>query len=148
MANCRQVFVIILATPRHQVGLPLAWQSPPSVSPKRLGASLNIPSTSDFALAGKPSPGDHDRAETSRTPAKAKPQRKTPKRQNLHERRTAGLGAATRRALAWVRRKTTDSWRDCWRSPANARLGRRASEVLSCTFSIQMVDKMQTNSQF
>ena len=129
---------------RHQVGLPLAWQSPPSVSPKRLGASLNTPSTSDFALAGKLFPGDSNRSESSRTPAKAKPQRKTPKRQNLRERRTASLGVATRRALAWVRRKMTDSWRDCWRSPANARLGRRASEVLNCTFSIQMVGKMQT----
>ena len=144
MANCRPVFVIILAVPRHQAGQPPAWQSPPPVSPKRLDTPLNTPSTSDFALAGKPSPGDHDRSESSQTPAKAKPQRKTPKRQNLHERRTAGLGAATRRALAWVRRKATDFRRDCWRSPANARPGRRASEVLSYTFSIQMVGKMQT----
>ena len=144
MANCRPVFVIILAVPRHQAGQPPAWQSLPSVSPKRLGTPLNTPSTNDFALAGKPSPGDHDRSESSQTPAKAKPQCKTPKRQNLHERRTAGLGAATRRALAWVRHKATDSWRDCWRSPANAQPSRRALEVLSYTFSIQMVGKMQT----
>ena len=119
-------------------------KSLPSVSPKRLGIPLNTPSTSDFALAGKPSPGNHDRSESSQTPAKAKPQHKTPKRQNLHERRTASLGAATRRALAWVRHKATDFRRDCWRSPANARSDQRASEVLSCTFSIQMVGKMQT----
>jgi len=80
LANCRPVFVIILAVPRHQVGLSLARQSPSSTG---LDTSLNTPSTSDFALAGKPSPGDHDRGENSRTPAKAKPQRKTPRRQNL-----------------------------------------------------------------
>ncbi|WP_311143336.1 hypothetical protein [Corynebacterium durum] len=72
MANYRPIFVTILATSCHQAGLSLARQS------------LNTPSKSGFALAGKPSPGNHGRAEIFLTPAKAKPQRKTPKRQNPH----------------------------------------------------------------
>jgi hypothetical protein len=62
------------------------------VSPKRLGTPLNTPSTSDFALARKSSPLNHDRGEISQTPAKAKPQRKTLKHQNLRERRTPANG--------------------------------------------------------
>ena len=109
LANGRPIFVIILAIPRHQVGLSLARQSPSSIG---LDTPLNTPSTSGFALAGKPSPGNHGRAEISRTPAKAKPQRKTPKRQNLRWRRTPANAQRTRRALAWVRRKATDFRRD------------------------------------
>ena len=108
---------------------------------------MNTPSTSDFALAGKPSPGDHDKSENSRTPAKAKPQRKTPKRQNLCERRTAGLGAATcEYELGFgTKRPILGGIAGVPQLMHDPTI--RASEVLSCTFSIQMVDKKQTNSQ-
>ena len=142
MASGRPIFVIILAIPRHQVGLSLARQSSSSIG---LDTPLNTPSTSDFALARKPSPLNHDRGEISQTPAKAKPQRKTLKHQNPRERRTPAngqkqpgeheLGFSAKRpifgGIAGVPQLTHD--------PTI-----RASEVLSCTFSIQMVGKIQT----
>jgi hypothetical protein len=144
LASRRPIFVIILVTPRHQVGLSLARQSPSSTG---LDTSLNTPSTSGFVLAGKPSPLNHDRGEISQTPAKAKPQRKTLKHQNLCERRTTGLGAATGEyELGFgTKRPILGGIAGVPQLMHDPTI--RASEVLSCTFSIQMVDKMQTNSQ-